>query len=383
MGAGTLDRHDAFTRRAPAAREPTKENMNANLAALFVQAKPIASDDSWKLLQIIGLVLMGVFLLFVLVLLTKYAKLYVRSVTTNAGVGLLNMFAMSLRKVDPTNIVDAKVMLVQARIDGISTRDIEAHYLAGGNVQKVVRAIISANRAGLDLDFRTATGIDLAGRDVLEAVKTSVTPKVIDCPNPASGKSELAAVAKNGIQVLTKARVTVRTNIKRLVGGAGEETIIARVGEGIVSSIGSQESHKDVLEHPDHISKTVLARGLDAGTAFEIVSVDIADVDIGSNIGARLQADQAEADKSVAQAQAEKRRAMAVAAEQEFKAHVQENRAKVVLAEAEIPLAIASALKSGNLGVMDLYRLRNIDSDTRMRTSIAGPESGAPPEPQP
>ena len=357
--------------------------MNANLAALFVQAKPIASDDSWKLLQIIGLVLMGVFLLFVLVLLTKYAKLYVRSVTTNAGVGLLNMFAMSLRKVDPTNIVDAKVMLVQARIDGISTRDIEAHYLAGGNVQKVVRAIISANRAGLDLDFRTATGIDLAGRDVLEAVKTSVTPKVIDCPNPASGKSELAAVAKNGIQVLTKARVTVRTNIKRLVGGAGEETIIARVGEGIVSSIGSQESHKDVLEHPDHISKTVLARGLDAGTAFEIVSVDIADVDIGSNIGARLQADQAEADKSVAQAQAEKRRAMAVAAEQEFKAHVQENRAKVVLAEAEIPLAIASALKSGNLGVMDLYRLRNIDSDTRMRTSIAGPESGAPPEPQP
>ena len=317
--------------------------MNATLAALLVQARPTAGDDSWKLLQIAGLVVMGVFLLFVLVLLTKYAKLYVRSVTTNAGVGLLNMFAMSLRKVDPTTIVDAKVMVVQARIEGITTRDIEAHYLAGGNVQKVVRAIISANRAGLDLDFRTATGIDLAGRDVLDAVKTSVTPKVIDCPNPASGKSELAAVAKNGIQVLTKARVTVRTNIKRLVGGAGEETIIARVGEGIVSSIGSQESHKDVLEHPDHISKTVLARGLDAGTAFEIVSVDIADVDIGSNIGARLQADQA---------------------------------------EAEVPLAMATALKNGNLGVMDLFRLRNIDSDTRMRSSIAGPESGAPPEPQ-
>jgi uncharacterized protein YqfA (UPF0365 family) len=357
--------------------------MKPILVPALLQVRSATSDDSWKLFQIVAIVLGALFLLFMLVLLTKYAKLYVRSVTTNAGVGLLNMFAMSLRKVDPTTIVDAKVMLVQARIEGVSTRDIEAHYLAGGNVQKVVRAIISANRAGLDLDFRTATGIDLAGRDVLEAVKTSVTPKVIDCPNPASGKSELAAVAKNGIQVLTKARVTVRTNIKRLVGGAGEETIIARVGEGIVSSIGSQESHKDVLEHPDHISKTVLARGLDAGTAFEIVSVDIADVDIGSNIGARLQADQAEADKRVAQAQAEKRRAMAVAAEQEFKAHVQENRAKVVLAEAEVPLAMAAALRSGNMGVMDLYRLRNIDSDTRMRTSIAGPDTGAPSDPQP
>ena len=329
-------------------------------------------EEGPGLFKLVGLVALGVFLLVFLIVFMKYANLYVRSVTTNAGIGLFNMFAMSLRKVPPSQIVDAKVMLVQARIEGISTRDLEAHYLAGGRVQKVVQALISANRAGIDLDFRTAAGIDLAGRDVLEAVKTSVTPKVIDCPNPAQGKSEVAAVAKDGIQVLAKARVTVRTNIRRLVGGAGEETIIARVGEGIVSTIGSKASHKDVLENPDSISKTVLARGLDAGTAFEIVSIDIADVDIGTNIGARLQADQAEADKRVAQAMAEKRRAMAVAAEQEFKATVQENRAKVVLAEAEVPLAMASALRSGNLGVMDLFRLRNIESDTRMRSSLAG-----------
>ena len=301
-----------------------------------------------------------------------------RSVTTNAGIGLFEMFAMGLRKVSPATILDAKIMLVQARIDGISSRDLEAHLLAGGRVQKVVQALISANRAGIELDFRTAAGIDLAGRDVLEAVKTSVTPKVIDCPNPAQGKSEIAAVAKDGIQVLAKARVTVRTNIKRLVGGAGEETIIARVGEGIVSTIGSKDSHKDVLENPDSISKNVLHKGLDAGTAFEIVSIDIADVDIGTNIGARLQADQAEADKRVAQAMAEKRRAMAVAAEQEFKAQVQENRAKVVLAEAEVPLAMASALRSGNMGVMDMYRLKNVEADTRMRSTLAGDGGEAP-----
>ena len=347
--------------------------MLSSLSPALLQTRfPSAAADDPGLFKIIGLVVLGIFLLVFLVVFLKYANLYVRSVTTGAGIGLFNMFAMSLRKVPPAAIVDAKVMLVQARIEGISTRDLEAHYLAGGRVQKVVLALISANRAGIDLDFRTATGIDLAGRDVLEAVKTSVTPKVIDCPNPASGKSEVAAVAKDGIQVLAKARVTVRTNIRRLVGGAGEETIIARVGEGIVSTIGSKNSHKDVLENPDSISKTVLARGLDAGTAFEIVSIDIADVDIGSNIGARLQADQAEADKRVAQANAEKRRAMAVAAEQEFKATVQENRAKVVLAEAEVPLAMAAALRSGNLGVMDLYRMRNIESDTRMRAGLAG-----------
>ncbi len=351
-----------------------------NLLALALQLRPAtqspASDEFpvWK----IGLFLvLGLFLLVFLVIVLRYANLWVRSVTTNAGIGPFDMFAMSLRKVSPATILDAKIMLVQARIEGVTTRDIEAHFLAGGRVQRVVQALISANRAGIELDFRTASGIDLAGRDVLEAVKASVTPKVIDCPNPASGKSEIAAVAKDGIQVLAKARVTVRTNIKRLVGGAGEETIIARVGEGIVSTIGSKASHKDVLENPDSISKNVLAKGLDAGTAFEIVSIDIADVDIGVNIGARLQADQAEADKRVAQARAEQRRAMAVAAEQEFKAHVQENRAKVVLAEAEIPMAMAAALKSGNMGVMDLYRLRNIESDTRMRSAISGPGEAA------
>jgi len=313
------------------------------------------------------------FLAFLFVFL-RYANLYVRSVLTRAGVGLFDMVAMSLRRVGPASIVNARVNLVQARIADVDKRDLEAHLLAGGNVMRVVRALIAADRAGIELDFRTASSIDLAGRDVLDAVKTSVTPKVIDCPNPASGKTEVAAVAKDGIQVLAKARVTVRTNLARLVGGATDETIVARVGEGIVSTIGSKETHKEVLENPDDISKTVLARGLDAGTAYEIVSIDIADVDIGANIGARLQADQAEADKRVAQANAEKRRAMAVAAEQEFKASVVENRAKVVLAEKEVPIATAESLRSGNLGLMDLYRLKNVQADTRMRDSLAGPD---------
>jgi uncharacterized protein YqfA (UPF0365 family) len=322
---------------------------------------------------VVAVVAIG-FLVFLFVFL-RYANLYVRSILTKAGVGLFDMFAMSLRRVSPALIVNARVNIVQARIEGVDKRDLEAHFLAGGDVDRVVRALIAAHRAGIALDFRTAASIDLAGRDVLDAVRTSVTPKVIDCPNPASGKTEVAAVAKDGIQVLAKARVTVRTNIARLVGGAGEETIIARVGEGIVSTIGSKETHKLVLENPDDISKTVLARGLDSGTAFEIVSIDIADVDIGTNIGARLQADQAEADKRVAQALAEKRRAMAVAAEQEFQASVVDNRAKVVLAEAEVPRAMAEALRSGNLGVMDLYRLRNIEADTDMRTSIGGDDA--------
>ena len=330
------------------------------------------------LLKIGGSIALGLFAILILFVFLKYANLYLQSILTKANVGLFEMFAMGLRKVKPAIIVNAKIMLVQARIDGVETRDLEAHYLAGGRVNRVVQAVISANRAGIALDFRTATGIDLAGRDVLDAVKTSVTPKVIDCPNPESGKVTIAAVAKDGIQVLAKARVTVRTNIARLVGGAGEETIIARVGEGIVSTIGSSESHKNVLENPDEISRVVLTRGLDAGTAFEIVSIDIADVDIGNNIGARLQADQAEADKRVAQANAEKRRAMAVAAEQEFRAAVEENRAKVVLAEAEVPLAMAEALRAGNMGVMDLYRLRNIDSDTEMRRSISEGDASPP-----
>lgn len=351
--------------------------MNSMILAL------VQDDAGVSPLTVAFLVVLGLVLLVFLFVFLRYANLYIRSLLTKAGVGLFDMFAMSLRRVRPAIIVNARVNLVQARLPEIDKRDLEAHFLAGGNVERVVRALIAADRAGIDLDFRTASSIDLAGRDLLDAVRTSVTPKVIDCPNPASGKTEVAAVAKDGIQVLARARVTVRTNIARLVGGAGEETIIARVGEGIVSTIGSKESHKDVLENPDSISKTVLSRGLDAGTAFEIVSIDIADVDIGVNIGARLQADQAEADKRVAQALAEKRRAMAVAAEQEFSATVMENRAKVVMAEAEVPLAMAEALRTGNLGVMDLYRLRNIHADTSMRDSIAkgpgdGEESGSP-----
>jgi len=344
----------------------------------------LAEVGEWGPLKIVGMVILGIVLFIFLFVFLRYAHLYVRSILTKAGVGLFDMFAISLRKVSPAVIVDARVMLVQARLDNIDRRDLEAHFLAGGNVQRVVFALIAANRAGIDLDFRTAAGIDLAGRDVLDAVRTYVTPKVIDCPNPSSGKTEVAAVAKDGIQVLARARVTVRTNIARLVGGAGEETIVARVGEGIVSTIGSSETHKKVLENPDEISRVVLGRGLDAGTAFEIVSIDIADVDIGNNIGARLQADQAEADKRVAQANAEKRRAMAVAQEQEFTATVMENRAKVVLAEAEVPQAMAAALRSGNLGVMDLYRLKNIQADTEMRTGIAGESSfdGSGPKPE-
>ena len=355
-------------------------NLSSIIPPSFPAGLALFQDaDATGILKTGAIVVLGIFLLVFLFVLLKYANLYLRSVLTKAGIGIFDMFAMSLRKVDPTIIVNARVMLVQARIDGVDHTDLEAHYLAGGHVQRVVQAIISANRAGLDLDFKTATGIDLAGRDILEAVRTSVTPKVIDCPDPSKGgKTEVAAVAKDGIQVLAKARVTVRTNIARLVGGAGEETIIARVGEGIVSTIGSKVTHKEVLENPDEISKVVLARGLDAGTAFEIVSIDIADVDIGDNIGARLQADQAEADKRVAQALAEKRRAMAVAAEQEAKAAVEENKAKVVEAEVQVPLAMADALRSGNLGVMDLYRLKNIEADTDMRTSIAREGEGTP-----
>jgi uncharacterized protein YqfA (UPF0365 family) len=332
-------------------------------------ALPLAAADT-NVFQTLLIVVASMLLLVFLYLLLRYANLYVRSILTGAGIGLFDMFAMSLRRVSPAVIVQARVMLVQSRVDAMGKRDLEAHLLAGGNVQRVVLALIAADRAGIELDYKTACSIDLAGRDVLEAVRTSVTPKVIDCPNPASGKTEVAAVAKDGIQVLARARVTVRTNIARLVGGAGEETIIARVGEGIVSTIGSKEFHSDVLENPDSISRVVLERGLDAGTAFEIVSIDIADVDIGTNIGARLQADQAEADKRVAQAEAEKRRAMAVAAEQEFKASVMENQARVVLAEAEVPLATAEALRNGRLGVMDLYRMHNVQADTEMRKTI-------------
>lgn len=316
-------------------------------------------------------VLIGILLLFVVLVLVllKFISLWIQSFMSGTKISLFQLLGMSLRKVNPTVVVRGAISATQAGLP-INVRDLEAHYLAGGRILNVVQALIAADRANLGLDFRQAAAIDLAGRDVLEAVQTCVNPKVIDCPQ--TGK--VAAMAKNGIQVLAKARVTVRTNIQRLVGGATEETIIARVGEGIVSTIGSSETHKQVLENPDRISKGVLEKGLDAGTAFEILSIDIADVDIGDNIGARLQADQAEADKRVAQASAEGRRAMAVAEEQENIAAIAANRAKLVLAEAEVPKAMADAFRSGNLGILDYQRIKNIESDTRMRSGIAAGE---------
>ena len=317
----------------------------------------------------------GFFLLISFVLLAKYFNLWVQAKFSEAKVTLIELVGMSLRKVNPNIIVRAKIMAIQAGLsdkDGITTRSLEAHYLAGGNVPNVVRALIAANRADIPLSYKRAAAIDLAGRNVLDAVQTSVNPKVIDCPDPTKGRQTIDGIAKNGIQLKVKARVTVRTNIDRLVGGATEETIIARVGEGIVTTIGSAESHNLVLENPDSISKRVLEKGLDAGTAFEILSIDIADIDVGDNIGANLQAAQAEADTRVARAKAEERRAFAVAMEQEFLAAVQENRAKVILSEAEIPLAIAEAFRKGNLGVTDYYNLRNVQADTEMRSTIAG-----------
>ncbi len=321
-------------------------------------------------------VLIGVGILVVLVIALvffRYFNLWLQCIFSNAGISLINLIGMSLRKINPSIIVRSKIAAVQAGI-AATTRDMEAHYLAGGNVVNVIRSLIAADRANIPMDFRRAAGIDLAGRNVLEAVQTCVNPKVIDVPAATSGKETVSAVAKDGIQLLAKARVTVRTNIDRLIGGATEETIIARVGEGIVTSVGSAESHKNVLENPDLISRAVMDRGLDAGTAFEILSIDIADVDVGLNIGAKLQADQAEADKRVAQAKAEERAAMARAREQEMQALIAENRAKVVLAEAEIPKAMAAAFRDGNFGVMDYYNLRNVQADTKMRKSIAGEE---------
>ncbi|MBR6755665.1 MAG: flotillin-like protein FloA [Peptococcaceae bacterium] len=289
--------------------------------------------------------------------------LWISALAAGVKVGLINLIGMRLRRVPPHKIVLPLIKATKAGLE-MDLAKLEAHYLAGGNVDRVVDALIAAERAGIELNFSRAAAIDLAGRDVKEAVMVSVTPKVIETP-------VIAAMAKNGIQVKAIARVTVRANIDRLVGGAGEETIIARVGEGIVSTVGSAESHKDVLENPDNISKTVLAKGLDSGTAFEILSIDIADVDVGKNIGAELQIDQAEADKNIAQAKAEERRAMAVALEQEMRARVQEMQAKVVEAEAEVPIAMADALRNGKLGVMDYYNLLNINADTSMRDNIA------------
>ena len=312
--------------------------------------------------------LVGIVFVFVI---GQFISLYIQALVSNARVGLIDMVAMKLRKVDIRAIVFSRIRAVKAGVN-VSTNQLETHYLAGGRVPNVVTALISSKRARIDLDWDTAASIDLAGRDILDAVNTSVNPKVIDCPNPTQGRSTIDAVARDGIQLKARARVTVRTNLARLVGGATEETIVARVGEGIVSSIGSADSHKVVLENPDNISKTVMARGRDAGTAFEILSIDIADVDVGQNIGAALQADQAEADKKRFQAEAEKRRALAFAEEQEFKAQEQKNRALVVLAEADVPKAMADAFRQGNMGIMDYYRMKNVVADTKMRDSIAG-----------
>ncbi len=317
-------------------------------------------------IMFILLIIAGVIGLVLFYFIFSYLGLWLQALVSGAKVGLLNIIFMRLRKVPSKLIVESKIMAVKAGIE-IATDSLESHFLAGGNVSRVVQALIAADKANIELPFNRAVAIDLAGRDVLEAVRMSVNPKVIETPL-------VAAMAKDGIQLKAISRVTVRANIDRLVGGAGEETILARVGEGIVTTIGSAKNHKEVLENPDMISKTVLKKGLDAGTAYEILSIDIADVDVGKNIGAELETDRAEADKKIAQAKAEEKRAMAYAQEQEMKARVQEMRAKVVEAEAQVPLAMAEAFRNGNLGIMDYYRMQNISADTRMRDQIATPE---------
>ena len=336
----------------------------------------LAEVPAGQLILLLGIGAGVIILLVFFFIFARYFRLWIQSFMTGARIGIFDLLGMSFRKVNPTVIVRSKIMAVQAGLTdetGITSKTLEAHYLAGGNVPLVIRAIIAAKKAKtINLDFKLATAIDLAGRNVLEAVQTSVYPKVIDCPARGAARESLDAVAKNGIQLKVKARVTVRANLNQLIGGATEETIIARVGEGIVSAIGSSDSHTQVLQNPDRISKAVLARRLDSQTAFEIVSIDIADIDVGDNIGARLQADQAEADTRVARANAEGRRAMAVAQEQEMIAQIEESRAKVVEAEAEVPKAIAAAFRGGHLGVLDYYKLRNVQADTDMRRSIAG-----------
>ena len=318
--------------------------------------------------------------LVLLVVLFNFFGIWLRAKIADAPVSFARLVGMRLRRVPVGMIVDSRITAVKAGIP-LDTDELEAHYLAGGNVDQVVLALIAADKAGIKLDFNRACAIDLAikgtSKTVLEAVRTSINPKVIDCPAPQSGRSTIDAVARDGIGVKVKARVTVRSNLDRFVGGATEETIVARVGEGIVTSIGSAASYKDVLENPDNISKVVLQKGLDSGTAFEILSVDIADVDVGENVGAKLQAEQAEADKVVAQAKAEVRRAAAVALEGEMRAKTQEMRAKVVDAESQVPMAMAEAFRNGNLGIMDYMKMRNIQADSQMRESIAGSERGS------
>ncbi|MCA9237387.1 MAG: flotillin-like protein FloA [Planctomycetales bacterium] len=330
----------------------------------------------WENALLVGGILAILVAMVFIAVFWRFAKLWIQSKTTGAGIGIFDLIRMWLRKVNPTIITRAKIMAVQSGLDDeeeISTKALEAHYLAGGNLPLVIRAMIAAKKAKIiPLTFKRATAIDLAGRNILEAVQTSVYPRVIDCPARDAKRPSLDSIAKNGIQLKVKARVTVRANLDQLIGGATEDTIVARVGEGIVSAIGSAVTHADVLENPDRISRTVLARKLDSQTAFEIVSIDIADIDVGDNIGARLQADQAEADTRVARAQAEGKRAMAVAREQENVASIEENRALLVESEAQVPIAIADALRSGKLGILDYYRLKNVQADTDMREAIAG-----------
>ena len=326
----------------------------------------LAAGDPKKIVGIALLVIVGLAVFVFLMLFLKFFRLWLQAKLSRADVKFSELIGMWLRKVDTTTIVISKITAIQAGLT-LTTRDLESHYLARGNVPNVVRALIAASRANIDLPLQTATAIDLAGRDILEAVQTSVNPKVIDCPDPQKSRGTIDAVAQDGIQLKAKARVTVRANIDRLIGGATEETIIARVGEGIVTTIGSAITYKSVLENPDDISKSVLSKGLDAGTAYEILSIDIADVDVGENIGALLQGAQAKADLARAQAEAEKRRAMAFAREQEMRALVVENESKV-------PLAMAEAFKKGNLGVMDYYKMKNVMADTSMRASIAKPK---------
>jgi uncharacterized protein YqfA (UPF0365 family) len=326
----------------------------------------------------IGILLIGAAALVVVMVIAQFFNLWLQAFSAGAGVSYFSLIGMRFRKVDSRQIVTSRITAVQAGLTDLSTRMLESHYLAGGRVPNVVRAMIAAHRADIDLPWNRAAAIDLAGRDVLDAVQTSVNPKVIDVPNVASGRQTIDGVAKDGIQLRVKARVTVRTNIQQLIGGATEETVIARVGEGIVTAIGSSDTYKHVMENPDTISKTVLHKGLDAGTAFEILSIDIADIDVGENVGANLQAKQAEADMRRFQAEAEKRRALAVAQEQEFKATAQQNRAKVIEAEAQIPMAMAEAFRAGHLGIMDYYKMRNIQADTAMRDSLGGDRSEEP-----
>src|SRR4051812_10720608 len=327
--------------------------------------------DGWTIFWII---LLGILLVLLLVMF-NFIGLYVRAMVSGAHVTFADLVGMRIRNVNPLIIVNSRIQAMRAGLQ-VSSREMESHVLAGGNVNRVINAMIAATKANIDLPWNVATAIDLAGRDILEAVQTSVNPKVIDVPSATLGQTTIDGVAQDGIQLRVKARVTVRTNIKSLVGGATEETVVARVGEGIVNAIGSAKGYADVLEHPDHISKAVLNKGLDANTAFEILSIDIAEITVGENIGAKLMADRAESDKRRFQAEAEQRRAMAVAHEQENIAKQAENRALVVLAEADIPKAMADAFRSGNLGVFDYYKLKNLQADTGMRESIGKPTEG-------